>query len=120
MAHQKRLKLWPESCLIWETARPYLYIRTTSDKRVIVGGGDEEFSDPEHRDKLMDKKNKTILRKFKKLFPEIELEIDFSWLNILAKLDQHSMRRFGMNKTNQFIIGTFFRKIIQQLKTFFF
>ena len=30
--------LWPEQCLIWETAEPYLYIRTTRGNRIIVGG----------------------------------------------------------------------------------
>lgn len=78
-------KLWPETCLVWETARPYLYIRTTTDNRVIAGGEDEEFSDPETRDKLMNKKNKIILRKFRKLFPEIDLEIDFSWCGVFGE-----------------------------------
>ena len=45
--------LWPEHCLIWETADPYLYIRTTDGNRIIVGGEDEKFSDPEHRDSLL-------------------------------------------------------------------
>ena len=35
--------LWPEHCLIWETADPYLYIRTTDGNRIIVGGEDEKF-----------------------------------------------------------------------------
>ena len=78
-------KLWPETCLIWETARPYLYIRTTSGNRVIAGGEDEEFRDPVSRDKLMPMKSKTILRKFKKLFPEIGLEIDFSWCGVFGE-----------------------------------
>ncbi len=78
-------KLWPETCLIWETARPYLYIRTTSGNRVIAGGEDEEFRDPVSRDKLMTMKSKTILRKFKKLFPEIGLEIDFSWCGVFGE-----------------------------------
>lgn len=30
--------MWHEQCLIWETARPYLYIRSTADGRVIIGG----------------------------------------------------------------------------------
>lgn len=38
--------LWNERCLIWETGRPYLYIRTTADNRVIIGGEDETFSNP--------------------------------------------------------------------------
>jgi glycine/D-amino acid oxidase-like deaminating enzyme len=32
---------WFEQCLIWETARPYLYMRTTPDGRIIAGGLDE-------------------------------------------------------------------------------
>jgi glycine/D-amino acid oxidase-like deaminating enzyme len=34
---------WYERCLIWETARPYSYMRTTLDNRIIAGGLDEEL-----------------------------------------------------------------------------
>lgn len=78
-------KLWPETCMIWETARPYLYIRTTADKRVIVGGEDEVYLNPESRDRKMGQKNKTLLRKFRKLFPEIDLEIDFHWCGVFGE-----------------------------------
>lgn len=61
--------LWPEHCLIWETADPYLYIRTTDGNRIIVGGEDEKFSDPEHRDSLLRKKIRILERKVRKLFP---------------------------------------------------
>lgn len=33
-----RLEGWPSQALIWETARPYHYLRTTVDKRILVGG----------------------------------------------------------------------------------
>lgn len=75
----KKEEFWNERCLIWETARPYLYIRTTEDNRIMVGGFDEEFQNPKKRDILMEKKNKSILRKFKKLFPKSKIEIDFYW-----------------------------------------
>ncbi|WP_371536494.1 NAD(P)/FAD-dependent oxidoreductase [Flavobacterium sp. Arc3] len=71
--------LWEEKCLIWETARPYIYIRTTEDNRIMVGGFDEPFQDPERRDKLMEKKNEAILKRFKKFFPDSKIEIDFYW-----------------------------------------
>ena len=38
------LSWWPDRCLIWETRRPYLYLRTTGDGRVMVGGEDEPWS----------------------------------------------------------------------------
>jgi hypothetical protein len=34
--------LWPDEAMIWETMKPYLYIRTTKDNRIIAGGLDEE------------------------------------------------------------------------------
>lgn len=70
---------WKERCLIWETARPYIYIRTTDDNRIMVGGFDEPFQNPKKRDKLMEKKNQDILKRFKKLFPDSKIEIDFYW-----------------------------------------
>lgn len=70
---------WNERCLIWETARPYIYVRTTDDNRIMVGGFDEPFQDPKRRDRLMEKKNDAILKRFKKLFPESKIELDFYW-----------------------------------------
>ena len=44
---------WGEDqCLIWEHRRPYLYLRTTSDNRIILGGEDEDFRNPLRRDRL--------------------------------------------------------------------
>jgi glycine/D-amino acid oxidase-like deaminating enzyme len=56
-------RLWPEECLIWEASDPYLYLRTTEDGRVICGGEDEEFSNPEHRDGLIPRKITILQRK---------------------------------------------------------
>ena len=36
---------WPaKECLIWETRDPYVYLRTTSDRRAIIGGYDEDYA----------------------------------------------------------------------------
>ncbi len=68
-----------EPALIWNTADPYLYMRTTNDNRIIVGGRDEEFSSPEKRDKLIEVKAKLLRNDFKKLFPKITFNTEFSW-----------------------------------------
>ncbi len=60
---------------MWETARPYLYVRTTADNRVMVGGADEEFTDPDKRDELIEEKSGELQRRFTELFPEIKMEI---------------------------------------------
>ena len=36
---------WPDDALVWEASDPYLYMRTTADGRVIIGGADEEDVD---------------------------------------------------------------------------
>ncbi|HEY8266587.1 MAG TPA: FAD-binding oxidoreductase, partial [Steroidobacteraceae bacterium] len=72
-------RLWPGRCLIWEAAEPYLYMRTTLDGRVIVGGEDEEFSDDEQRDALIPKKIAAIGRKLKRLMPALDTRPEFAW-----------------------------------------
>lgn len=72
-------RLWPSRCLIWEAAEPYLYLRTTLDGRVIVGGEDEEFSDDERRDALIPKKIAALQRKLKILTPTLDTTPDFAW-----------------------------------------
>ena len=65
--------------LFWNTSDPYLYMRTTSDGRVLIGGGDEDFRDPEKRDAIIDKKEKEILRDLKDLLPNYHFYTDFTW-----------------------------------------
>ncbi len=75
----QKWNLWPSRCLIWEAADPYLYIRTTVDNRVVVGGEDQEFSDDVHRDRLIPGKIKRLQAKLKKLIPQLDTEADFAW-----------------------------------------
>ena len=70
---------WEERCLIWETARPYLYLRDTGDGRAIVGGEDEPFYDPQRRDRLIPEKARTLGRRFRELFPRLDVEVDYAW-----------------------------------------
>ena len=71
---------WGEDrCVIWEHAHPYLYLRTTSDGRVIVGGEDEPFRDPNRRDRVLPKKAERLAERFRDLFPEIDFRVEFAW-----------------------------------------
>ena len=65
--------------LLWQASDPYIYGRTTEDGRMIFGGGDEEFSDPEERDALIPAKQKFLERKLKALLPDHTFEITHSW-----------------------------------------
>jgi glycine/D-amino acid oxidase-like deaminating enzyme len=71
---------WGEDqCMIWEHADPYLYLRTTADGRVIIGGEDEYFRNPARRDRLLPAKTEKLVARFGELFPDIDLEVGFSW-----------------------------------------
>ncbi|MES2178311.1 MAG: FAD-dependent oxidoreductase [Gemmatimonadota bacterium] len=68
-----------DQCIIWEHARPYLYLRTTSDHRVIIGGEDEAFRDGDARDRLIPEKAERLVERFSSLFPDVRFEIAFAW-----------------------------------------
>jgi glycine/D-amino acid oxidase-like deaminating enzyme len=71
---------WPEGRLVWETARPYFYLRTTVDGRAIIGGYDEPFRDPQARDALLPAKTAALVRRFRQLFPGItSFECAYAW-----------------------------------------
>jgi glycine/D-amino acid oxidase-like deaminating enzyme len=71
---------WGEDrCIIWEHADPYLYLRTTVDNRIIVGGEDEPFRNPVIRDRLIPRKRDRLVKRAREMFPEIVLEPAFAW-----------------------------------------
>jgi len=65
--------------LLWNTQDPYLYLRTTNDNRILIGGYDESFRDPNRRDALLPKKEKTLVKAFQELYPRLDFIPDRSW-----------------------------------------
>jgi glycine/D-amino acid oxidase-like deaminating enzyme len=78
---------WYENCLIWETKDPYLYLRTTSDRRILVGGRDEPYYNPGRRDKLVSSKAKDLQRDVLKKFPGLPFIPEFRWTGTFATTD---------------------------------
>lgn len=70
---------WYHDCLIWETKDPYLYMRSTKDKRILVGGRDEDYYNPSRRDKLIHSKAKQLKHDFEKRFPHMRFDPEFEW-----------------------------------------
>ncbi|MEO8239698.1 MAG: FAD-dependent oxidoreductase [Flavobacterium sp.] len=96
-----------KKAIFWDTSSPYLYFRTTSDNRIIMGGGDEDFRDPEKRDKLLPKKEQFLLKKFQRKFPEIDFKIDYSWAGTFGET-KDGLPYFGKpnpNKNEHFVLG---------------
>ncbi|MGH7215075.1 MAG: NAD(P)/FAD-dependent oxidoreductase [Tepidisphaeraceae bacterium] len=77
---------WPERCLIWESDRPYFYLRTTRDGRAMLGGEDEPFADAGRRDALIPQKTVALQAKFRRMFPAIEAaEMVCAWAGVFAQ-----------------------------------
>lgn len=70
---------WKDEVLIWNTADPYLYMRTTTDNRVLIGGRDEEFFADYKRDKLIRQKTQQLATDANKIFPHLKFKPEFSW-----------------------------------------
>jgi glycine/D-amino acid oxidase-like deaminating enzyme len=90
---------WPDDLLLWETARPYIYARRTRDKRVIMGGYDEDFRDPHERDALLPAKSAALLRRLRALFPELQAETAYSWSGTFAETPD-SLPYIGVSPEN--------------------
>ncbi|HEU4860592.1 MAG TPA: FAD-dependent oxidoreductase [Chitinophagaceae bacterium] len=72
-------KFGKKDAVIWNTAKPYLYMRTTNDNRIIIGGRDEEFFSHLRRDRLIPQKTRQLKTDFEKMFPAIPFKTEFSW-----------------------------------------
>ena len=79
------LEGWPESCLIWETARPYFYARRMEDGRAIIGGEDTEYSDDHADEALLRHKADQLQKRFAELFPKLSFVPSHVWGGTFAE-----------------------------------
>ncbi len=76
-----------KNTLVWESARPYLYIRRTADERLLVGGEDDHLDIPLKRDAQVERKATILLKRANKMFPALPLKIAFAWAGTFAETD---------------------------------
>jgi glycine/D-amino acid oxidase-like deaminating enzyme len=65
--------------LVWDTADPYLYMRTTDDGRLLVGGEDSSVNFSLFQQKIKEHKAGNLQKKLKRLLPGVPFIEDFSW-----------------------------------------
>jgi glycine/D-amino acid oxidase-like deaminating enzyme len=65
--------------LIWNTSDPYIYMRTTGDERLLVGGEDSTFNFQFFQEKIKERKASKLASKLEKILPDIDFVEDFSW-----------------------------------------
>lgn len=115
-----RFEGWYEQALIWETARPYLYLRRTSDNRVIIGGLDENKAKPTKGQQKIDAMATILLDKLHELFPTETFQAPYKYsasfgesLDNLPFIGQHPKQKnhyyllgFGGNGTVYSMLGS--------------
>ena len=65
--------------LMWESDRPYLYLRGTPDGRLLVGGADVPFKSALARDALLPKQIGRIAASYRDLFHEELPPVSWAW-----------------------------------------
>ncbi|MCL5426821.1 MAG: FAD-binding oxidoreductase [Gammaproteobacteria bacterium] len=73
--------------MVWESARPYLYMRTTGDGRLLIGGDDDDEDIPKRRDARVEEKAEGLAHKVEALWPKLEINPTFSWGGTFAETD---------------------------------
>lgn len=76
---------WLANTMLWESSRPYIYVRSTGDGRLLVGGEDDDLDIPALRDKRVDRKAARLQRKLAKLFPQLQAKPAFAWAGTFAE-----------------------------------
>ena len=75
---------WSDRCLIWETSRPYLYVRSTDDGRLLAGGEDEPYPYRHRRRTTFAAKTARLLKRTREMFPRLNIEPAYSWSGTFA------------------------------------
>ena len=71
--------------LIWETARPYLYLRSTPDGRIVVGGADVPFESAVARELLLARQIRRVGAAYRDLFGKELPPIAYAWAGSFAE-----------------------------------
>jgi glycine/D-amino acid oxidase-like deaminating enzyme len=73
------LSAWEDRDLIWETKRPYLYLRTTQDRRILAGGLDEDKPETPQSEEWINNRAERIRIEVEKLFPMLDIKVAYAW-----------------------------------------
>lgn len=91
---------WHEKAMIWETKRPYLYLRTTPEGAIMVGGMDENISEASVDEKVLANCAEKLLKQTQSLFPHLELEVDCCYASTFAE-SKDQLPFIGAHPTKQ-------------------
>ncbi|MFC4103133.1 NAD(P)/FAD-dependent oxidoreductase [Paenibacillus xanthanilyticus] len=76
---------WHGRWLIWETARPYLYMRTSADGRIVAGGLDETAIRPYGSKAAIDKQTCRLYEQVRALLGPDTPPVAYAWNALFAE-----------------------------------
>lgn len=71
--------------LVWESRRPYLYLRATGEGRLMIGGDDDTVDDPRKRDARVERKAARLVARVRAMLPRLPIEPGFAWAGTFAE-----------------------------------
>lgn len=98
----ENLPEWLRETHVWETARPYIYVRSTPDNRVIVGGADVAFKNAAARDKLLPRQIRRLEDRARELLQGVNFKTAFSWAGTFAETSD-GLPRIGLTREWQHV-----------------
>jgi glycine/D-amino acid oxidase-like deaminating enzyme len=82
---EEKQQLWRDRIMMWSTDDPYLYMRLTTDNRILAGGRDEPYSTKVTRELYLNKKANQLRDDVRKVMPSIDFKTEFSWSGTFGK-----------------------------------
>jgi glycine/D-amino acid oxidase-like deaminating enzyme len=76
---------WYEDALLWETRRPYNYLRIVDGNRYLIGGCDVDYNENALSSKQVATKSFALQKDFKRWFPTLQFKPDFTWCGAFAE-----------------------------------
>jgi glycine/D-amino acid oxidase-like deaminating enzyme len=84
-SYAEKNEMWKNRVMMWSTDDPYLYLCSTNDNRVMIGGRDESFVTMKTMYALLNKKARMLEKDVKKCFPLLPFKKEFAWSGVFGK-----------------------------------
>lgn len=83
---EENIKINPtlNDVLVWDTNDPYLYMRTTDDGRLLIGGEDSKINSGLFRQYKKKRKSEKLMKKIHNLIPGTNFIEDFNWAGVFG------------------------------------
>lgn len=76
---------WLPHTILWESNRPYAYVRTTDDGRVILGGEDAPYRGNASRDRMLAVRVGRLERRLRDMLPAVRCRTAFTWAGTMTE-----------------------------------